>query len=264
MRSPILFVGAGPGDPDLITVKGLKAVKEADLLVVAGSLVNPAIYQDRSPGARVVDSKDLTLDEITSLMMEGYRAGEKVVRLHTGDPGLYGAIHEQMVILKEHFVPYKVIPGVTSALAASAALDLEWTIPEVTQTLIITRASGRTKVPLGEDLASLASHRASMAIYLSAVQGAQVGNILSQTYGPKSSVALCYRVSWPDEKIIWSTAENLAQTLKEAKLDRHTLMLAGPAVENLKSPAPVPKSRLYDPDFSHLCREAKSDKNSDL
>ncbi|MDR1577636.1 MAG: precorrin-4 C(11)-methyltransferase [Deltaproteobacteria bacterium] len=254
MTQELLFVGAGPGDPDLITVAGLKAIQAAELIVVAGSLVNPAIYADRRPSCQVVDSAPLTLAAIGDILIQGYRAGLAVVRLHTGDPSLYGAIQEQMALLKEAAVPYRVIPGVTSALAAAAGLNLEWTLPEITQTLILTRTAGRTPMPPGEDLASLAAHRASLALYLSAAQGREVGQILSQAYGPQAPVAICYRISWPDEKIIWATAETLAETLVAERIDRHALTLVGPAVANLKSGQSAPKSRLYAADFQHLYR----------
>ncbi|MDR2141313.1 MAG: precorrin-4 C(11)-methyltransferase [Deltaproteobacteria bacterium] len=254
MSQAIVFVGAGPGDPDLITVAGLKAIQAADLIVVAGSLVNPAIYADRSPHCRVVDSAPLDLPAIVELMLQAFRAGQAVVRLHTGDPALYGAIREQMTLLSEAGAPYRVIPGVTSALAAAATLGLELTLPEVTQTVILTRAPGRTPMPPGEDLASLAAHRASLAIYLSAAQGPAVSQILSEAYGPDAPVALGYRISWPDEKIVWATAATLSQALAAEKLDRHTLMLVGPAVAALRTGQNAPKSRLYDPSFSHLYR----------
>jgi precorrin-4/cobalt-precorrin-4 C11-methyltransferase len=223
----------------------------ADLLVVAGSLVNPAIYAAKKPSATVVDSAPLTLEAIVKLMIEAYQKGQAVVRLHTGDPSLFGAIFEQMALLKAAAIPYQVIPGVTSALAAAAALGLEWTRPEVAQTLILTRAKGRTPTPLGEDLASLAAHQTSLAIYLSASQASEVARVLSQAYGPQSPVAICYRVSWPDEKIIWATAATLAETLTRENLDRHVLMLAGPAVAALKHGDGGPPSRLYAADFSH-------------
>ncbi|MDR1395290.1 MAG: precorrin-4 C(11)-methyltransferase, partial [Deltaproteobacteria bacterium] len=247
--------GAGPGAPDLITVRGYKAILEADLLVVAGSLVSEAVYQDRSPACRVVDSAPLNLEQITSLLIAGWQQNLKTVRLHTGDPTLYGAIQEQMAVLAQSGVPCRIIPGVTSSLAAAAVLGLEWTLPEVTQTLILTRAPGRTPMPPGEDLASLCAHRSSLALYLSAAQGEAVSRILAEHYGPQSPVALCYRVTWPDERIIWTTAEDLPRTLAAEKLERHTLMLIGPAVSALKNGTSIPKSRLYDPAFSHLCRE---------
>ncbi len=255
--NPILFVGAGPGDPDLITVAGQKALIAADLVIHAGSLVNPEILSWCRPGAELVDSAPLNLGEITGLMAAGWRAGRKVVRLHTGDPSLYGAIHEQLVILRDQGIPALVIPGVTAALAGAASLGLEYTLPEITQTLIITRAAGRTPMPEGEDLAALARSRSSMAIYLSAGQGETVGRILAEAYGPEAPLALLYRATWPDGRTVWTTCSGLAKTLAAEKLDRHTLILAGPAVAALRSGREAPQSKLYDPTFSHACREAE-------
>ena len=252
----ILFVGAGPGDPDLITVAGQKALKEADLVVHAGSLVNPEILSWCRPQAELVDSAPLNLEEITGHLLRGWQAGLKVVRLHTGDPSIYGAIYEQIAILKEHGASFKVIPGVTAALAGAAALGLEYTLPEITQTLIITRAAGRTPVPPGEELSVLAQSRSSMAIYLSATQGEAVGNTLSEAYGADAPLALLYRATWPDQRVIWTTCGHLAEALKGEGLDRHTLILAGPAVAALKTGFEAPKSKLYDAAFSHGSRLA--------
>lgn len=253
--SPVIFVGAGPGDPDLITVAGQKALAEADLVVHAGSLVNPQILSWCRAGAELIDSAPLNLEEIVGIMADGWRKGLKVVRLHTGDPSIYGAIHEQIVPLKAQGIEIKVIPGVTSALAGAAWLGLEYTLPEITQTLIITRAAGRTPVPEGEDLADLARSRSSMAIYLSAAQGESVGRVLSEAYGPDSPVALLYRVSWPDARAVWTTCGKLAQALIDENLDRHTLILAGPAVSAYKNGQDTPKSKLYDSAFTHGCRQ---------
>ncbi len=249
--NPILFVGAGPGDPDLITVAGQKALKSADLVVYAGSLVNPEILAWCRPGARLLDSASLDLEQITGSLMAAWRQGSKVVRLHTGDPSIYGAIYEQICLLKDQGIPCQVIPGVTAALAAAASIGLEYTLPETTQTLIITRAAGQTPVPEGEDLASLAQSRASMAIYLSAGQGPAVGEALSRAYGPKAPLALLYRATWPDARVVWTDCGRLAETLAEEKLDRHTLILAGPAVAALRQGQNGPASRLYDPSFRH-------------
>ena len=257
--NPVIFVGAGPGDPDLITVAGQKALAVADLVIHAGSLVNPEILTWCRPEARLVDSAPLDLEEITGLMIEGCRAGRKVVRLHTGDPSIYGAIHEQMAVLKEQGIAWKVIPGVTAALAGAASLGLEYTLPEITQTLIITRAAGRTPVPEGEELSALVRSRSSMAIYLSAGQGDSVSRALSEAYGPEAPLALLYRVSWPDAKTVWTTCGKLAETLKDESLDRHTLILAGPALAALKSGRETPKSKLYDSAFTHGYREAKDE-----
>lgn len=258
----ILFVGAGPGDPDLITVAGRKALESADLVVHAGSLVNPEILSWCRPEAELVDSAPLDLEEITGHLLSGWRAGQKVVRLHTGDPSIYGAIHEQFAVLKEHSAPYRVIPGVTAALAGAAALGLEYTLPEITQTLIITRAAGRTPMPPGEELEVLTQSRSSMAIYLSATQGAPVGRTLSAAYGPDSPLALVYRATWPDQRIVWTTCGRLAETLKDESLDRHTLMLVGPAVAALETGRETPKSKLYDAAFSHGSRSAAINESS--
>ena len=255
--TPVLFVGAGPGDPDLITVAGRDALAGADLVVHAGSLVNPEILAWSRPEARRVDSAPLNLDEIVDLMARGYEAGLKVVRLHTGDPSLYGAIYEQLTALEARGVPARVIPGVTAALAAAAGLGLEFTLPEITQTLIITRAAGRTPVPEGENLAALAATGASLALYLSAGQGEEAGRALARGYGPEAPLALCYRATWPDARLVWTTCGRLAETLAAEGLDRHTLILAGPAVATLRSRAAFKASRLYDAKFSHAHRAAK-------
>jgi precorrin-4/cobalt-precorrin-4 C11-methyltransferase len=254
--NPILFVGAGPGDPDLITVAGQKALAEADLVVYAGSLVNAEILSWCRPGARLADSAPLALEEIVETLIGGWRQGGKVVRLHTGDPSLYGAIREQIDLLDRRSAPWRIIPGVTAALAGAASLGLEYTLPEITQTLIITRAAGRTPVPEGEELAALAKSRSSMAIYLSAGQGEAVGRILGEAYGPDAPLALLYRVTWPDSRLIWTTCRDLAVALAAEKLARHTLILAGPAVAALRSGRATPKSKLYDAGFTHGHREA--------
>lgn len=255
--TPVIFVGAGPGDPNLITVAGRDALAEADLVIHAGSLVNPEILAWARPEARRVDSAPLTLDEIVELMARNCEAGRKVVRLHTGDPSLYGAIYEQLTALEARGVPARVIPGVTAALAAAAGLGLEFTLPEITQTLIITRAAGRTPVPESENLAALAATGASLALYLSAGQGEEAGRALARGYGPEAPLALCYRATWPDARLVWTTCGRLAETLAAEGLDRHTLILAGPAVAALKSRAGAPASRLYDAKFSHAHRAAK-------
>jgi precorrin-4/cobalt-precorrin-4 C11-methyltransferase len=255
--TPVLFVGAGPGDPQLITVAGRDALTEADLVIHAGSLVNPELLTWARPEARLVDSAPLDLGGIVDLMARGYEDGLKVVRLHTGDPSIYGAIHEQMTALEARGVATRVIPGVTSALAAAAGLGLEFTLPEITQTLIITRVAGRTPVPEGENLAALASVGASLALYLSAGQGEETGLALTQGYGPDAPLALCYRATWPDARLVWTTCGRLAETLKAEGLDRHTLILAGPAVAALRNREAAPVSRLYDAKFSHAHRAAK-------
>ena len=258
-KTPVLFVGAGPGDPDLVTIAAQKALTGADLVVHAGSLVNPQILSWCRPEARLVDSAELNLEEITAELVSGWKSGLKVVRLHTGDPSIYGAIHEQIVVLNRHEVPWKIIPGITAALAGAAVLGLEYTLPEITQTFIITRAAGRTPVPEGEDLALLAKSRSSMAIYLSAAQGETVGRVLGQAYGPKAPVAVIYRATWPDQQVIWTNCENLAESLAAEGLDRHSLILVGPALAALYTGRETPKSKLYDASFTHAFRVGREE-----
>ncbi|MFH1090632.1 MAG: precorrin-4 C(11)-methyltransferase [Pseudomonadota bacterium] len=258
-KQPIIFVGAGPGDPDLITVAGRKVLGEADLVVYAGSLVSPEMLTWVRAGAETVDSSGLSLETIVEKMVSAFHQGRRVVRLHTGDPSLYGAVQEQFSALEKRGVPYRIIPGVTAAFAAAAALGLEYTAPEVCQTLILTRAAGRTPVPEKEDLAELAKHRASMAIYLSAGQAEKVALALAPAYGKEAVLAVVYRAGWPDQKILWTTVSRLAQDMAEAGLSRQAIILAGAPLEDLKAGRETPKSKLYDPAFSHGFRKGKDD-----
>lgn len=248
---PVLFVGAGPGDPELITVAGRRALEQADLVVYAGSLVSRDMLGWCRPSARVVDSAGLALPQIIEHLTEGHRQGLKVARLHTGDPSLYGALREQLDALEGLGVPWRIIPGVTAAFAAAASLGLEYTLPEICQSLIITRAPGRTPVPPGEDLAALAAHGASLAIYLSAGQGAAVSAALTASLGATAPVAVVYRASWTDEQVLWTTASDLPQDLERRDLKRQALILAGPAVAARAAGRSAPASRLYDAGFSH-------------
>jgi precorrin-4/cobalt-precorrin-4 C11-methyltransferase len=210
------------------------------------------------PQARTVDSAGLDLGEIIGHLDEGHRQGQRVVRLHTGDPSLYGALREQLDALADLGVPWRIIPGVTAAFAAAASLGLEYTLPEVCQSLIITRAPGRTPVPPGEDLAALAAHGASLAIYLSAGQGLTVSTALCAALGPQAPVAVVYRASWPDEQVLWTTASALPQDLEAAGLKRQALILTGPAVAALAAGRSAPASRLYDAGFSHGYRAGQA------
>ncbi len=251
---PVRFVGAGPGDPALITVKGQKALREADLVVYAGSLVPEAVLAWANPAAECKSSAGLHLEAITDLMAAAFHEGKRVVRLHSGDPSLYGAIAEQMNRLEEKKVSFSVIPGVTSAFAAAGALLLEYTVPEKTQTLILTRAAGRTPVPESEDLKSLAAHGAAMAIYLSAGLADQVEKDLCHGYGPNAPVAVVHRASRPDQLIFRTTAGNLAKTLSENDIRSTALIIAGPALTENRGLENA--SKLYDRSFSHGCRKA--------
>ena len=253
-RFPVLFTGAGPGDPDLITVKGQKALMQADLVIYAGSLVPEALLKWANPNATNLNSASLHLQEIVSEMEKGYLEGKRVVRLHTGDPSLYGAILEQMAGLEHVNIPYEVIPGVTAAFAAAAAMKIEYTLPEITQTLILTRMAGRTPVPESENLASLARHKASLAIYLSITMVDAVAEILASAYGKDALCAIAHRVSQPDEKIIVTRISELSQRVKEEGITHQALIIAGKVFEvsrqNLQA-----KSKLYDENFSHGFRK---------
>ena len=253
---PVLFVGAGPGDPELITVAGRRALEEADVVVYAGSLVSKEMLSWTKPGATATDSASLDLEAIVCILIEGHRKGQRLVRLHTGDPSLYGAIREQIEELDRADVPYRVIPGVTAAFGAAAVLGLEFTLPEICQTLILTRASGRTPVPEAESLESLAAHRTSMAIYLSGALAEKTAQSLEPALGSDAPLCVVYRATWPEEHIVWTTVRDLGRDMAQAGVNKHALILAGPAVSMLKSTTKPPKSKLYDATFSHGCRNA--------
>ena len=251
--NPVLFVGAGPGDPELITVKGQKALKAADVVIYAGSLVPEELLQWTRPGTKALSSASLNLEEIIVAIKNAHREGKRVVRLHTGDPSLYGAIFEQMVELQKHGIPYNVIPGVTAAFAAAAAIGLEYTLPEVSQTLILTRMAGRTPVPDKENLADLAEHQASMAIYLSMSLVDEVADILAAAYGEDATCAVVYRASQPEQKVIVTTLKKLAERVETEKITKHALIIAGKVLD--VNPANLTyKSKLYDKEFKHGCR----------
>lgn len=255
MNHPIHFVGAGPGDPELITVRGKRLLEEADLIVYAGSLVPESLLEWRKPNAAIVNSASLTLAETHKLLMDGYQQGQRVVRLHTGDPSLYGAIQEQMVLLDDEEVPYRVVPGVSAVFAAAAALRRQLTLPEISQTLILTRLAGRTPVPEQERLGSLASHKATLVIYLSVQQIEKVVSELKPSYGPDTPVVMAYRVGWPDELLLQTTLEQLAEDVKAAGISRQALIMVGD-VFAAHSNKTLKKSKLYDESFSHGFRKS--------
>lgn len=249
-KHPITFCGAGPGDPNLITVKGMKALEGADLVLYAGSLVPQAVLAWAPDSAGRVSSAGMDLDQIVDTMAQAHRQGLRVVRLHTGDPSLYGAVREQMAALQRMNIPYQVIPGVTAAFAAAAAMGIEYTVPEVTQTLILTRMAGRTPVPESESLQALARHGASMVIYLSMAMIEDVARILTEAYGADARCAVAYRVSHPQEQIISTRVGRLAQKTQSAGIDRLAVVMVGPALEQPSALGDL-RSKLYDKRFSH-------------
>lgn len=249
----IYFIGAGPGDPELITVKGKRLISQADVIIYAGSLVNPEVIRDRKGEAEVHNSAGMTLEEVISVMIKGYSGGKMVVRVHTGDPSIYGAIREQMDALEGEGIPYEVIPGVSSFLAAAASLKMEYTLPGVSQTVILTRLEGRTPVPQGQELASLARHKASLAIFLSVSMIEDVVEILGPVYGKDVPVAVVQKASWPEEKIIRGTLADIGVRVKEAGIDKTALILVGHFLGDSYE-----LSRLYDSSFTHGYRVAST------
>lgn len=258
MNEPVRFVGAGPGDPELITVKGMRLLEGADRVVYAGSLVPTTLLQYCRKDVLAFDSAPLTLAQTHALLKEGYEAGEKVIRLHTGDPGLYGALHEQMALLDRDNIAYEVIPGVSAAFAAAAAMNKVLTMPEVSQTVILTRLGARTPVPGKENLKALASHRASMVIYLSVQRIEEVVGQLRAHYPGDTPALVAYRVGWPEQKFLRSTLENIAEKVRSEQIGRQALILVGEVFgETAPDGAGVKRSKLYDESFSHQFRDAE-------
>ena len=253
----VYFIGAGPGAPDLITVRGRDIIAQADLLLYADSLVQDSVARlARNPGVQVVGSSGMHLEQLLTLMADTAQAGGVVARVHTGDPALYGAIHEQMAGLDTRGVPYAVVPGVTAAFAAAARLGVELTLPEIVQTIILTRAAGRTPMPPGEDLRSLAAHGASLAIYLSIAHLPQVvADLLAGgAYQPQTPVAVLHKVTWPDESLLIGTLADIVDQVAAAGYTRHALILVSPTLER----SIHARSQLYSQTFSHRFRHASA------
>ena len=251
----VSFIGAGPGDAELITVKGARLLREADVVVFAGSLVDRELVRSHAPDAEVWDSAGMTLEETTQVLADAAAAGRQAVRLHTGDPSIYGAIQEQMAELDKLGIEYEVVPGVTSACAAAATLKQELTLPEVSQTVIITRLSGKTPVPERERLSEIARIGATLVIYLSvAMIERVVAELLRGAYTPGTSVAVVARVSWPDEQVVEGTLSDIAEKVQAAEIGKQAVIIVGDVLrarrEGLKA-----KSLLYDKEFSHEYRK---------
>ncbi len=259
LAGEIVFVGAGPGDPELITLKGLKALQQAELVVYAGSLVNPELLAECDKACEIHDSAPLNLDQVLELLISRARAGKKVVRLHTGDPALYGAIQEQMEALDVAEIPYRVIPGVTATFAAAASLKQELTLPGVSQTLVLTRLAGRTPVPDSEALRNIARIGGTICLYLSVgMMDKLVSELLAgRIFTQQTPVAVVYRASWPDEKIVEGTLLDIAEKVTAAGITRQALILVGEVLKARQQGVPE-KSKLYDPNFAHGYRDKTS------
>lgn len=249
------FIGAGPGAADLITIRGAKLLAAADVVIYAGSLVNPALLDCVKPDCALHNSAEMTLEEVLSVMEAAERGGKSVVRLHSGDPSLYGAIREQTDALDRRGIAWDVTPGVSSFCGAAAALGVEYTLPGVSQSVILTRLPGRTPVPDGERLADLAAHGASLVLFLSAgaLDAAQRELLASGAYASDAPAAIVYRATWPDEKIIRCTVGTLAEAGRRAGIRKTALVLVGDFLS-----ASGERSRLYDPAFTTEYRKGTS------
>ena len=257
----VYIIGAGPGDPELLTLKAKRIIDEADVIIYADSLVPEEIAGYAKPGAAVYGSKEMALPEIMQVTLQAVSEGKTVARIQSGDPSLYGATLEQMRILEAEGIDYEIIPGVSAAFAAAAVLKSELTVPEVSQTVIMTRVEGRVPMPEGEDLISLARHGSTLVIFLSVTRMFRIANQLQEAgYPADTPVAVAYRVGWPDEQIIRGTLTDIAQKVRDAKITLQALIIVGKAVDpKLLDPEAgeqVAVSHLYSDEYTHLYRRA--------
>lgn len=259
LEAKVYIVGAGPGDPDLITVKGQKILQQADVVLYADSLVSEELIKQAKPDAEVLKSAGMNLEEIVDCMITNVRAGKSVARVHTGDPSVYGAILEQMRYLKKEAIEYVIIPGVSSVFAAAAAAGIELTVPELTQTVILTRAEGRTPMPDREKLKDLASHHASTALFLSATLIKKVvREFLDAGWREDDPVVVVYRASWPDEKVVRTTLGQLDEAMRNEGIRKQAMVIISKAAnENLLYEEGKYESKLYDKTFTHGYRKGE-------
>ena len=257
----VYIIGAGPGDPELLTLKAKRIIDAADVIIYADSLVPEEIAGYAKPGAAVYGSKEMALPEIMQVTLQAVAEGKTVARIQSGDPSLYGATLEQMRILEREGVDYEIIPGVSAAFAAAAVLKSELTVPEVSQTVIMTRAEGRVPMPEGEALVDLARHGSTLVIFLSVTRMFRIANQLQEAgYPADTPVAVAYRVGWPDQQIIRGTLTDIAQKVRDARITLQALIIVGKAVDpNLLDPEAgeqVAVSHLYSDEYTHLYRRA--------
>lgn len=249
----IHFVGAGSGAPDLITIRGKKFLEEADVIIYAGSLVNPQLLEYAKEGCQIYNSAKMTLEEVLDVFFKAEDEGKMTVRLHTGDPCLYGAIREQMDVLDEKGIDYDYCPGVSSFCGAASALDLEYTLPDVSQSVIITRMEGRTPVPPKESIESFAAHQATMVVFLSTGMLPELSRrLIEGGYSEDTPAAIVYKATWDDEKSFVCTVGTLAETAAENNITKTALMIIGDVVAHNH----YDRSLLYDPGFTTEFREA--------
>ncbi len=249
----VYFIGAGPGDPELLTIKGKKIIDSADVIIYAGSLVNREVLKDIKSGAKVYNSATMHLEEVIEVMKEAEKKNLMTARVHTGDPAIFGAHREQMDALEREGIEFCVIPGVSSFVAAAAALKKEYTLPEVTQSIILTRMEGRTPMPEKESIEAFAKHQATMVIFLSANRIEELVEQLQTSYPVDTPIALVYKASWPEEKIIQGNLGNIAELVRRENITKTGLIVVGRFLGDQYA-----LSKLYDKHFSHEYREAKS------
>lgn len=250
----VYFVGAGSGAADLITVRGMRLIGQADIIIYAGSLINPQLLDYGKKDCKKYNSAQMTLEEVLEVMREGEKENKRIVRLHSGDPSIYGAVREQMDELDRLQIPYESCPGVSACFGAASSLNLEYTLPGISQSLIITRMEGKTKVPEKESIESLAAHQASMAIYLSTGMLKELSRrLIAGGYDRNTPAALVYKATWPEEKVCLCTVETLYDTALEHRITKTALVLAGDVIR-CKG---YEKSRLYASDFSTEYRKRK-------
>jgi precorrin-4/cobalt-precorrin-4 C11-methyltransferase len=252
MKGKVVFIGGGPGDPELLTLKAYKIIRKADTIIYAGSLVNKEVLNEAKPDAQIYNSATLNLDEIINIMEKKTGKGHLVARVHTGDPSIYGAIGEQIEKLREKNINYEIIPGVSSLFAVSAALESELTLPEVSQTVIITRPEGRTPKPDKEAIKYLAEHQATMCIFLGVQMIEEVAEELKTRYPADTPVAVVKKASWEDEEIVRGTLEDIAGKVKSAGLTKTAIIVVGKVLDH----GEVTPSKLYDKGFSHEYRKS--------
>ncbi|MBQ9025613.1 MAG: precorrin-4 C(11)-methyltransferase [Methanobrevibacter sp.] len=250
MTGKVIFIGAGPGDPDLITVKGRKVIEKADVIIYAGSLVNKEVLNPRKADCEVHNSAYLNLEETTDIIVKAMEKDQLVARVHTGDPAIYGAIGEQIRELKKYDIDYEIIPGVSSLFGTASVLEAELTIPEVSQSVIITRPAGRTPTKELESIRSFSKHQATMCIFLGISMIDKVVDELLEGYTEDTPVAVVKKATWPDQEIIRGTLKDIADKVKEANITKTAMIVVGDVLD----PGDFTASKLYDPNFKHEYR----------
>jgi precorrin-4/cobalt-precorrin-4 C11-methyltransferase len=248
----VYIIGAGPGNPKLLTLRAAELIESCPVVLYTGSLVPKEVIQKARPDARVMDSSGMTLDEIMAIMIEARDANQDVARVHTGDPMIFGSTAEQIRQLIQLGIEYEIVPGVSSFTAAAAAIGKELTLPELSQTIILTRAEGRTPMPEKEQLADLAAHQATLALFLSITLLKQVAATLAVSYGEDCPVAVVHKASWPDQVIVMGTLANIYEKVREARINATAMILVGRVLDA----SDFANSRLYDPEFTHRFRIA--------